>query len=172
MSDEARRRQENGNEEIYRAYWTAFWTCVEESTSVRTFNVKRATPERYWIPVVNTGIGKVRFTAVASKRDRRIDADFTIEKKEIACELFADLKGRRHDIESAFGQELKWEPSEESRNNKHRIYLSKRDVSVDERDDWRPQHEWLIEKLEKLHRAIMHTGVLEDRRERNRNLLR
>ena len=65
-------------------------------------------------------------------------------------------------IESAFGQELKWKPSEESGNNKHRIYLRKHDVSVDERDEWRPQHEWLIEQLEKLHRAIMRTGVLED----------
>ena len=39
---------------------------------------------------------------------------------------------------------------------------AKHDVSVDERDEWRPQHEWLIEQLKKLHRAIMHTGVLED----------
>jgi len=172
MSDEARRSQGNGWEAIYREYWEAFWKCVEESTSARIFNVKRASPERYWIPVVNTGIGKVRFTAVASKRDRRIDADFTIEKKEIACELFAELKERRHDIESAFGQELKWEPSEESANNKHRIYLSKHDISVDERDEWQPQHEWLIEQLEKLHRAIMRTGILEDWRERNRSLQR
>ena len=151
------------DDEIYRAYWTAFWTCVEESTSARIFKtVTRATPARNWITVVRTGIGKVHFTAVASKRDRRIDADFTIEKKEIACELFAEIKERRHNIESAFGQELKWEPSEESANNKHRIYLRKHDVSVDERDEWRPQHEWLIEQLEKLHRAIMRTGVLED----------
>ena len=158
------------DEKIYRAYWTAFWTCVEESTSARTFNAKRSTPERKnWITVVTTGIGKVHFTAVASKRDRRIDADFTIEKKEIACELFAELEQRRHDIESAFGRELKWERSEKRKNNKHRIYLCKHDVSVDERDEWRPQHEWLIEQIEKLHRAIIRTGVLEDWRSRNRN---
>ena len=166
MSDEAHRRQGN---EIYREYWREFWKCVEESTSARTFDVKRPPPERNWIPVVSTGIGGVRFTAVASKRDRRIDADFTIEKKEIAYELFAELKERRHDIESAFGQELKWCPRPKSVNNKHRIYLPKHDVSVDERDEWQPQHEWLIEQLEKLHRAIMRTGVLEDWRERKRN---
>ena len=150
------------DEEIYREYWAAFWTCVDESTSARILKTgTRATPARNWITVVRTGIGKVHFTAVASKRDRRIDADFTIEKKEIACELFAELKERGHDIESAFGQELKWVRSEESVNNKHRIYLPKHDVSVDKRDEWRPQHEWLIKQLEKLHRAIRRTRVLE-----------
>ena len=151
------------DEEIYRAYWTAFWTCVEESTSAKIFKaVTRATPaRRNWITVIRTGVGKVHFTAVASKRDRRMDADFTIEKKEIACELFAEFKERRHDIERAFGQELKWVRSEGSGNNKHRIYLRKHDVSVDERNEWRSQHEWLIEQLAKLHRAIMRTGVLE-----------
>ena len=72
-----------------------------------------------------------------------------------------ELKERKHDIERAFGQKLTWKPSEKSENNKHRIYLSKHDVSVDERDEWRSQHEWLIEHLEKLHRAIRRTGVLE-----------
>ena len=151
------------DEETYRAYWTAFWKCVGESTSASIFKTgTRAAPARNWITVVRTGIGKVHFTAVASKRDRRMDADFTIEKKEIACELFAELKERRHDIESAFGRELKWEPSEGSGNDKHRIYLRKHDVSVDERDEWQPQHEWLIEQIEKLHRAIIRTGVLEN----------
>ena len=168
MSDEARRRRGNG---IYGAYWKKFWDCVDESTSARTFNAKRAFPDRCWIPVVNTGIGMVRFTAVARKRGG-MDADFTIEKKKIAHELFSDLQERRHDIESAFGQKLKWELSEESRHNKHRIYLRKHDVSVDERDEWQPQHEWLIEQLEKLHRAIIRTRVLEDWRERNRNVQR
>ena len=158
------------NGEIYCPYWKAFWTCVEQSASARVLRTgTKSTREQTWITVVRTGIGEVHFTAVASKRDRRIDADFTIENKELACELFAELEKRRHDIQSAFGRELTWERSQVSKKNKHRIYLRKHDVSVDERDEWQPQHEWLIEHLEKLHRAIRSTGVLDDSRWRIRN---
>ena len=155
--------------ESYCPYWKAFWTCVEQSTNARVLRTgTKSSRAQNWITVVRTGIGSVHFTAVASKRYRRIDADFTIENKEIACELFAELKERRHDIESAFGRELKWKRIEQSTNNKHRIYLPKHGVFVDERGEWQPQHEWLIEHLERLHRAIICTGVLDDWRSRSR----
>ena len=158
------------NGDSYRPYWKAFWTCVEQGASAGVLTTgTKSTLDRSWITVVRTGIGEVHFTAVASKRARRIDADFTIEKSEIACELFAELEKRRQDIVSAFGQELRWERSGVSTKNKHRIYLRKHDVSVDERDEWQLQHKWLIDHLEKLYRAITCTGVLEDPRWRSRN---
>ena len=153
---------QSGAKGLYPAYWREFWKRVDERGGVTAFNVRaRSSPARGWIPLVRTSIPRVFFSAVASVAKGKIEADFTLENEDVSRELFAALEERRHQIESAFGRALCWKESTRSKKNKCRIFLRKNDVSLRERDEWHSQHEWIIEHVENLYRAIVRTGVLE-----------
>ena len=148
--------------ELYPAYWRALWKRVDARGGVSAFNVRgRPNPARGWIPLVRTAIPRVFFSAVASVAKGKIEADFTLENEDVSRKLFAALEARRDAIESAFGRALCWEESATSTKNKCRIYLRKSEVSLSARHEWPSQHEWIIEHVENLYRAIARTRVLE-----------
>lgn len=101
------------------------------------------------------------FSAVASVAKGNIEADFTLENEAVAHDLFAALKEHQREIESAFGRRLCWKASPRSTKNKCRIFLRKDDVSLRERDEWDSQHEWFIDHVGRLHRAIVGSGALK-----------
>ena len=146
---------------IYAAYWREFWKRVDAGGGAGGLRVnKRSSPARGWIALEGTSVSKVFFSAVASVARRKIEADFTLENEDVAHDLFAALKEHRGEIENAFGQRLCWEKSERSRRHKHRIFLRKDGVCLRERDEWDSQHEWIIEHVGRLHRAIVGSGAL------------
>ena len=147
---------------IYAAYWREFWKRVDAGGGAEGFKVnRRSSPARGWIALERTSVSKVFFSAVASVAGRKIEADFTLENEAVAHDLFAALKEHRREIESAFGQRLCWKKSESSRKNKHRIFLRKDGVCLRERDEWDSQHEWIIEHVGRLHRAIVGSAALK-----------
>ena len=146
---------------IYPDYWQEFWKRVDEYDGVVRFNVRgRPNPPKGWIRLVNTGIGGVFFSAVASVGERKIEADFTLENVRLSGRMFAILKTHRDDIERSFCRKLCWEASPTSKNNKCRVFLRKSDVSLRERHEWRSQHDWLIDHVVRLYLAIWRTNTI------------
>ena len=146
---------------IYPVYWQEFWRRADEYDGAVIFNVRgRPVPSKGWIRLVNTGIGGIFFSAVASVDGRKVEADFTLENASLSAEKFAVLKTHQDDIERSFGRKLCWEVSPTSKNDKRRVFLRKNNVSLRERHEWRSQHDWLIHHVVKLYLAIKGTNTI------------
>ena len=146
---------------IYPVYWQEFWKRADEYDGVVRFDARRIrNASKGWIRLVNTGIGGVFFSAVVSVNEQKMEADFTLENERRSGELFAILRAHRGDIERSFGRKLCWEVSPRSKNNKHRVFLRKSNVSVRQRDEWRSQHDWLIHHVVRLYLAIRCTNAI------------
>ena len=137
-------------EKLYWDCWKALRGCLEDRPD-SIFDNNGPFAKRGWIRLIKTSKGKVFFSAVASVKKREIAADFTIEKPNESRKIFESLKLNKDNIEDRFGGSLIWEPCTDI---KYRIYIRRSDVDIEDKSQWREQHDWLIKHIGKLFHAI------------------
>jgi hypothetical protein len=135
-------------------YWQGFRAYVEEIGS--TIKPTKPLPQ-HWM---NLALGRsgFRLAAVASFYDsvsesfqgHELRAEVVIENDQ-SKDSFALLEAQKGDIERDLGESLTWYNPPEKRMC--RIYL-RRSANLEDRSDWRQQHAWLKQKLEKLHHVF------------------
>lgn len=132
-------------------YWAAFKAYATEHAT----RIKPVQPQyQNWITLA---IGRSGFSlaAIASSWDssaqsylsHEIRAEFNITDKA-SKDYFALLEAEKQLIESGFGEPLVWYNQPDVRIC--RIY-ARRSVNLNDRHNWNEQHQWLVEKLDKLH---------------------
>ncbi len=135
-------------------YWTAFGEfALAHATSIKP------TKPRYqnWISIA---LGRSGFSlcAVASAWDsetqsyatNEIRAEVVISHTE-AKVYFALLESQKTEIEAEFGESLIWCNKPEVKSC--RIYV-RHSANLNAKDKWAEQHQWLVEKLDKLHQIF------------------
>ena len=85
--------------DVYRYYWREFYSRLGEYTAALQFNSGAEDLSKNYVRLINTGIGKVFFSAVASVEEREIEADFTIENDSKSKEIFKEIGDHKRDIE-------------------------------------------------------------------------
>lgn len=139
---------------LQRDFWSAFGEYVKERNSI----IKTTKPlPQHWM---NIAIGRsgIRLCAVASFWD---SVAGTYDSHELRAEVVLDdqnsktfynqLDDDRDAIEKELGETLTWHNPEDKRLC--RIYLRK-STNLEEKEKWSEQHEWLLQKLESLHKVF------------------
>ncbi|MEL6490760.1 MAG: DUF4268 domain-containing protein [Cyanobacteria bacterium J06621_3] len=148
--------QDSGLTEIKKLqyeYWTAFSEYAQEHAT----RINPTKPlHQHWM---NIAIGRSGFklNAIASFKPEMVSdnpheirAEVCIGCKE-AKAYFQMLEQCRGGIEAEFGDSLSWyNPSEA---NQCRIY-ARQSVDLHNRKEWSAQHQWLANKLDRLHKAF------------------
>lgn len=135
-----------------------YWAAFREFASVRATSIKPTKPlYQHWM---NIALGRSGFglCAVASAYDsetqsyanNEIRAEVVISHNE-AKAYFALLESQKTEIEAEFGQSLIWYNQPEVKSC--RIYI-RRSANLNAKDKWAEQHQWLVEKLDKLHKVF------------------
>ena len=128
----------------YVNYWTQFGDYVIEKGSI----IKPRKPQPTYF--MSMAIGRTGFELVAGMDYNAIVASINISTEE-SKEHFAALLQDRAEIENEIGEELVWNPGE----GKHYCSIElRRECDPTDKTDWAAQHEWFLEKLEKLHKAF------------------
>jgi hypothetical protein len=135
-------------------YWTAFADYLRESRS----SIKPTKPlPQHWM---NVGLGKsgIGLAAIASMFD---STSRSYDSHELRAEVgiggpnakqwFAVIESQKATLEEALGEPLTWHNP--SGKKSARAYL-RRIANLEDRADWRNQHVWLREKLEKMNRVF------------------
>lgn len=150
-------------------YWTAFRDYMQAGGSA--LKTTKPAPQTWMnLPLGRSGI---YLAAIASTYDsiaqnssaNEIRAEMVISTAN-AKQLYGTLETQRARFEQALGEPLTWHNPPGNRSAK--VYLRKV-VNLAARADWPNQHQWLREKLEKLHATfapvVRTLGVPEDRTE-------
>lgn len=135
-------------------YWTAFRQYLQQSgTFIRP---TKPLPQTW----MNIALGRTGFylSAIASMYDsaaqtfdgNELRAEFAINADN-AKQYFAAVESQKPELERALGEPLVWHNPPDSKSAK--VYL-RRSADLEDRSDWPRQHQWLREKLEKLHRTF------------------
>jgi len=135
-------------------FWTAFRGFVEgKSTTIRA---TKPNPH-HWMPIA-LGRSGCHLSAVASFWDSLTES---YSKQELRAEVVLDslrakshfkaLEAQKEQIEASLGEHLTWYNPADRRMC--RIYL-RRDAVLTDRDKWPEYHEWLLAKLENVHRTF------------------
>ena len=135
-----------------------FWIAFRSFVSERGSHLKPQKPlPQHWM---NLAVGRTgfRLAAIASFWDstaksyesHELRAELIIEHQNSKAD-FADLESMKDEIEVELGEPLTWYNPPERRVCK--IYL-RHSADLNDRDSWPEQHDWLLEKLESLHRAF------------------
>ncbi|GAP97087.1 DUF4268 domain-containing protein [Leptolyngbya sp. NIES-2104] len=132
-------------------YWTVFREYALENAQF----IKPTKPlYQHWM---NIALGRSGFILVAiastwnsetqNYNSNETRAELNIQNKASkAC--FSLLKQQQSEIEREFGEALIWDSQPDRKSC--RIYI-RTSVKLGDRDDWKNQHQWLVEKLDKLH---------------------
>lgn len=141
-------------QELQLDFWTEFKVHVEEQGSIIT--PTKPQPHN-WMPFA---LGRTGFMlcAVASTWDSEAGS---YDSNEIRAEIYIQGESAKAHFEKleAFKSDIERELDElPTWYNPHdklacKIYLRK-SIALDDRGNWPEQHAWLLEKLEKLHRAF------------------
>ena len=131
-------------------YWTAFSELLKERGKLTP--PRKLQPEQWMAFRVGPDC---RVAAHFRMRDPLIGVDLTLGRK--AKDLYEPLKARQTAIEKKIfgvlgkkfsGSSLEWEPRP---NAAESWILIRRNADPKNREDWRNQHEWLAELLERFH---------------------
>ena len=138
---------ETGRNQI--AFWTAFGGFMRGSKTIRT---RKPAPQNWMYHTLGRS-GFVLCSIVsawdsaANASGGEIRAEFVIDHQE-ASRYYELVLARKDEIETALGEPLVWYNQEGV--NARRIFYRKT-VDIFDQEGWPNQHEWLREKLEKLH---------------------
>jgi len=127
-------------------YWSAFREMVFGSGN--HYKPQKAGPQNWTyiaigrsdfviMPAVNTQSNKVYVALVLSGNDAKPHFHLLHENKSLHND--------------SFGEELLWS---ELPNRKESRILIERDANVWNRDDWLEQHQWILEKVDKMHKTF------------------
>ena len=138
-------------------YWTAFQTYARTQET----RIKPTKPlPQHWM---NIAIGRSGFLLLAiastwnseqqSFDQGEIRAELSISQgsAEDSRRYFDLLKQQKEAIELAFGETLIWDSQLDRKAC--RIFV-RQSVDISDRSDWEQQHQWLIEKLDRMHKVF------------------
>jgi len=132
---------------LQRDYWDSFHQVLDEYGGVISGN--RTPQPQNWM-TYPIGRGGFVLGAIMQIWEGFIRAELYITGKD-AKERFRQLEEQKDAIAGDLDFTLDWDPLP---GQDCRIAVWKRDVAPDDRDEWRSQHLWLAEKLNKLHGAF------------------
>ena len=135
-----------------REYWDAFHARLQSFGGPVSGN-RKAQPQSW----MNYGVGRTGFTLGASMNriKKYVRTELYISGQE-AKNYFEQLISRKEFIEDKLGFTLEWEPLPDRTDCRAAVYL--REANADQREDWDRQHEWLCQKINKLH-AVLYPEV-------------
>lgn len=131
----------------YKRFWQAFIDHLGARNP--TVRPRTAAPQ-HWMdyPV---GRANISIQLELSQRDRRNRISLFLQSS-MAKHWFDELEIQKAQIEDEFGTSLEWDrlPSRQSA----RIYLMQSDVDPANERDWKAQHHWLADHLERFQRIF------------------
>ena len=136
-----------------------YWAAFREFALTQATLIKPTKPlYQHWMNIAlrRSGFG---LCAVASAWDsetqsyanNEIRAELVISKEAKAH--FALLELQKNEIETEFGEPLTWYNNLEVKSC--RVYL-RRAANLNAKDKWAEQHQWLVEKLDRLYKVFSH----------------
>lgn len=137
-----------------------YWAAFREFASVRAKSIKPTKPlYQHWMNIA-LGRGGFGLFAVASAWDseaqsyanHEIRAEVVISHKN-AKPYYALLEAQKAEIEAEFGEPLTWYNHPDVKSC--RIYV-RRTGNLNAKDKWADQHQWLVEKLDRLYKVFSH----------------
>lgn len=134
--------------QMQREYWSAFMDVLNKAGGPVSGN--RTPGSRSYM---NYPIGRTGFTLspAITRTKERIFAELYIKGKN-AKRFFYLLREQKDEIESELGYELEFKELPEKQASRITVY--KNSINVEDREDWKHQHEWLAKKLNELHRVF------------------
>lgn len=133
---------------MQRAYWHALNAALDEANGPVAGNRKPQAQSWMAYPVGRTGFN--------------LGAAMTIAKHQIRAELYISgdtakasfylLREKAAEIEQELGHALEWEELPTARDSRVAVYL--KDFSFGDKEDWPRQHQWLVTRLNSMHRAF------------------
>lgn len=131
-----------------QATYERYWTVLRDTLTNRQgpLTSRRPLPQ-HW---TNFKIGRsgFRLTATLNARERRIGAELFIYHVD-AKAFFHQLEADKAAIETEVGQPLSWEALPDRIGSRIALYRPNSDPTSE--PDWRSQHQWLVDALERLH---------------------
>lgn len=126
---------------IYK-YWSEFGDYLTAKKSVLKARAPRTKP----YSVMSIGRSGFNLTAEAYIRKRYMWVTLLMRGNDSTAH-FNLLHEEKDAIENEYGSELEWH--EEPNKKRSRIVAVKKDIDIADNEDWRNQHEWLADNLEK-----------------------
>ena len=145
------RKALTNDQQLRLEFWTGFRAFVEDKA--RGFQLGPDTRGGGSQPWMRVGYVSARgFNLLASilVKEKEIRATLQIRKGRESDRCFGLLEAQRAEIEQEMGKELKWLNPPDGFN---RIYVC-RDADLRDREAWPCQFEWLLGRLEDLHRVF------------------
>lgn len=133
---------------LQREYWDALGTLLDAARGAVSGN-RKAQPQSWMgYPIGRTGFS---LCATMLRPRSQIRAELYIAG-DSAKAYFALLIAQRDAIEQDLGYQLEWEELPARRDSRIAVYLS--DLDPEEAADWPRQHQWLVQRLNDLHRVF------------------
>ena len=131
---------------LWREYWEAFLPMLDKAEGPVSGNLKPQ-PDS----LMSFSIGRTGFSLFASGNTREgfLRAGFYISGPD-AKKLLALLLDEREAIEQEFGEELDWREM----RIEAQVVAYLRDVDPKSESEWPRQHEWLVSRINRLHRVF------------------
>lgn len=131
-----------------QAYWVAVQLALDAAAGPVSGNRKpRPNSWMAW-PIGRSGFN---LAATSLRQSRRVRAELYIRGDE-AKAFFALLHEQKRAVEAELGYSLEWEELPERRDSRVAVYLD--DADPEDEEDWPRQHEWLVSRLNGMHRAF------------------
>ncbi len=127
-----------------------YWAAFRELALTHASSIKPTKPlYQHWM---NIALGRSGFglCAVASAASNEIRAEVVLSHSE-AKAYYALLEVQKTEIETEFGEPLTWYNHPEVKSC--RIYV-RRTANLNAKDKWAEQHQWLVEKLDRLYKVF------------------
>ena len=129
-----------------------YWVAFREIALAHATSIKATKPlYQHWMNIALERSG-FSLCAVASSASNEIRAEVIVSHSE-AKTYYALLEVEKTEIEAEFGESLIWYNHPEVKSC--RIYL-RRSANLNAKDKWAEQHQWLVEKLDKLYKVFFH----------------
>lgn len=133
----------------YIEWWSEFIPALREAYPGWTSNTKP--PSRNWfnLPGRSGAHYSVAFSWPAGAPGYRLRVELYVHEGE---KWWPHLEAHRHEIDTALGPGVSWEPLEDAKASRIALYFG--DVDPDDRDAWPTYRAWAIEKLGELRKVL------------------
>ena len=141
-------RELSGMRALQLEYWTALNAVLAEAGG-RVPGNRKPQPQSS----LSYAIGRTDFSlnAVMRRPLKAVGAEIYISGSR-AKAFYGELHGQREAVEAELGYGLRWE--ELPTGNDSRVWAALEEVDVEDREDWKRQHEWLAGRLDDVHRVL------------------
>lgn len=129
-------------------YWTAFFSVFHKTKCRVSGN---AGPTVHSVITFPSGRASFLFQVAIARKRKDIRAELYISGDD-AKALFQRLEMKKKEIEQELEEELEWNNMLGCRDS--RISIVNCGVDPEDKEDWQHQHEWLILRLNDLHRVF------------------